>query len=66
MSAHFEVFPDEAGQWRWRLRAKNGEIVATSEGYTDENSARRGIGDMRLAIVQAAPEGDALIVKSDR
>jgi uncharacterized protein YegP (UPF0339 family) len=31
--ARYEVFEDEAGEWRWRLQAANGEIVAQSEGY---------------------------------
>lgn len=30
----FQVYRDKAGEWRWRLRAKNGRIVADSgEGY---------------------------------
>lgn len=39
--AHFEVYRDEAKEYRWRLKAGNGEIVATSEGYTKKSSARR-------------------------
>jgi len=35
----FEVFLDTAGEHRWRLKANNGEIVATSEGYTRRSSA---------------------------
>lgn len=31
----FEVYPDKSGQWRWRLKARNGRIVADgAEGYT--------------------------------
>jgi uncharacterized protein YegP (UPF0339 family) len=34
VSKHVEVFKDASGEWRWRTRAANGEIVATSgEGY---------------------------------
>ena len=30
----FQIFRDKAGEWRWRLTAKNHEIIATSgEGY---------------------------------
>lgn len=30
----YQVFKDRKGEWRWRLRAKNGRIVADSgEGY---------------------------------
>lgn len=42
--AHFEIYPDTAGDWRWRLRAANGRIVADSaEGYASKRNARRAI-----------------------
>ncbi len=37
----FEVYMDRAGQYRWRLKAGNGEIVAVSEGYTTQYNAKR-------------------------
>jgi uncharacterized protein len=37
----FVVYRDIVGQYRWRLIAGNGEIVATSEGYTTKYSAQR-------------------------
>lgn len=37
----FETFQDSAGEWRWRLIAGNGLIVAdSSEGYTRRADAR--------------------------
>lgn len=41
-SPRFEIFPDHAGQHRWRLRAANGEIVAQSESYSSPRDAERG------------------------
>lgn len=36
------VYKDAAGQWRWRLKAKNGRIVADSgEGYKTRRGAVR-------------------------
>ncbi|MCG2701494.1 MAG: YegP family protein [Candidatus Falkowbacteria bacterium] len=32
---------DRAGQYRWRLKARNGEIVAVSEAYTTRYNAKR-------------------------
>jgi uncharacterized protein YegP (UPF0339 family) len=33
----YEVYKDTAGQWRWRLKAANGKIVASSgEGYANK------------------------------
>lgn len=37
----FEVYESRDGQYRWRLVAGNGEIVATSEGYVTKYNAKR-------------------------
>lgn len=29
----FEMYTDKAGEFRFRLKAKNGQIIATGEGY---------------------------------
>ena len=29
----FELYRDDAGEWRWRLKAANGETIASGEGY---------------------------------
>ena len=37
-----EIYVDQAGEWRWRLVARNGETIASSgEGFTRKWSARR-------------------------
>jgi len=41
MYPKFEVYMDRAGQYRWRLKARNGEIVAVSEGYTSKYNAKQ-------------------------
>lgn len=40
--AHFEIFVDSAEEFRFRLRAANGEIILASEGYTSKQSAIGG------------------------
>ena len=40
---HFEVYKDASGQFRWRLRAPNGEPIAASEGYTTKEACMDGI-----------------------
>lgn len=35
---HPEVYQGEDGEWRWRQRAGNGEIVAQGEGYTSRST----------------------------
>lgn len=37
--AKFEIYYSQANDYRWRLKAANGEIVAMSEGYTTKQSA---------------------------
>lgn len=41
MYPKFEVYMDRVGQYRWRLKARNGEIVAISESYTSKYNAKR-------------------------
>jgi uncharacterized protein YegP (UPF0339 family) len=38
------TYEDTKGEWRWRLKAKNGEIIADSgEGYKDKSDCLAGI-----------------------
>ena len=39
----FEMFRDKAGEYRFRLKARNGKIVGTSEGYTAKAGCLNGI-----------------------
>lgn len=40
----FVLYKDDAGQWRWRLYAKNSKIIADSgEGYARKADALHGI-----------------------
>jgi len=43
----FETFTDKAGQFRFRLKASNGEIILASEGYTTKASCANGIASVR-------------------
>lgn len=46
--ATFEVFRDRAGEWRWRLRHDNGNVIATSgQGYASRPGARNGLESVR-------------------
>lgn len=46
----FELFKGgKAGkQWFFRLKARNGQIIATSEAYESEAGARNGIRSVRV------------------
>ena len=43
----FEIYKDKAGEFRFRLKAKNGEIIAASEGYVKKDSCKNGIESVR-------------------
>jgi uncharacterized protein len=40
----FEIYLDTKKQYRWRLKASNGQIIADgSEGYTKKENCQNGI-----------------------
>jgi len=39
----YEIYQDTAGEWRFRLKAENGKVIAVSEGYTRKESCYKGI-----------------------
>ncbi|MFD7011682.1 YegP family protein [Rhodococcus jostii] len=57
MTAKFELFKDTAGQFRFHLKAANGEIIAASQGYTTKAAAQNGITSIK-ANAGAAPIED--------
>lgn len=36
-----QLFKDSDDKWRWRLRAKNGAVLATSEAYSSKDKAKQ-------------------------
>lgn len=43
----FEVYIDKAGEYRFRLKAKNGQIIAAGEGYKAKKSCLNGIASIK-------------------
>ena len=39
----FETYEDKAGEWRFRLKAANGQVIAVGEGYSSEAALKDGI-----------------------
>ena len=52
----FEVYQDKAGEFRFRLKARNGEIIAVSEGYKAKASCMNGIESVRKNAPDAPVE----------
>ena len=64
----FEIFEDEAGEWRWRLRASNGELVAVSEqGFSSKSGVVRSLDVVRrnAAAAEGHTEADATEATTD-
>jgi len=50
----FEVYQDKAGEYRWRLRAANGELLAiTEEGFSSKQACKVSIESVRKAAAAA-------------
>lgn len=49
----FEIYTDKAGEFRFRLKATNGQIIAVSEGYKAMASCMNGIESVKKNAVDA-------------
>jgi len=47
MAGKFEIYKDKAGEFRFRLKAGNGEIILASEGYTAKSGCETGIASVK-------------------
>lgn len=52
MAGKFEIYQDKAGKFRFRLKAANGQVVATGEDYETKAAAMKG-----AEAVQRAADG---------
>ncbi|GAA5153147.1 YegP family protein [Microbacterium pseudoresistens] len=53
MAGKFELYQDKGGDYRFRLKAANGEIVATGQGYASKSGALNGIDSVRRNAADA-------------
>ena len=49
----FEMYVDKAGEFRFRLKATNGQVIATSEGYVSKKNCENGIESVKKNAVDA-------------
>jgi uncharacterized protein len=53
----FQIYQDRKGEYRWRLRARNGEIIADgNEGYRSKASCELGIDLVKQQAASAEVE----------
>ena len=58
----YEVYLDKAGEYRFRLKARNGEPIGKSEGYKAKASAKKGIA----SIAKNAPDAPVVVVEPEK
>lgn len=56
MAARFEVYKDVNKKWRFRLKAGNNEIIATSEAYESKQGCLKGVASVQLNAGKAMIE----------
>jgi uncharacterized protein YegP (UPF0339 family) len=52
--AKFEIYRDAGGEYRWRLRADNNEVVASGEGYRSRDDCEHAV----QLIKEQAPQAE--------
>ena len=52
----FEIYKDKAGEFRFRLKAKNGAIIAVSEGHKTMENCKNGVESVRKNAANATIE----------
>ena len=62
MAGKFELYKDKKGEFRFRLKAANGQNILASEGYKTRASAAKGIESVR----KNSQNPDRLVVKPGR
>jgi uncharacterized protein YegP (UPF0339 family) len=56
MAGKFEIYKDKRGEYRFRLKAGNGKIVATGESYKTKAGVKEGIEAVKRAAANATTD----------
>lgn len=51
---YFEIYKDAKGEYRWRLKAANHEIISQGEGYTSKQNCQHAV-DLLKSTTAATP-----------
>ncbi len=54
MAGKFELWVDKGGEYRFNLLAGNGQVIASSQGYSSKSGALNGIESIRTNAPGAA------------
>ena len=56
MPGKFVLTKGKNGEYRWVLKAANGETIATSEGYASKSGAKNGIDSVKKNAADASTD----------
>ncbi|MBN1623718.1 MAG: YegP family protein [Clostridia bacterium] len=59
MAGKFEVYEDKAGKFRFRLKASNGQVIATGEAYSTKSACLNGVESVK----KNAPDAEVVEVE---
>lgn len=59
MAGKFEVYTDKAGKFRFRLKASNGQVIATGEAYSSKSACLNGVE----SIKKNAPDAEVVEIE---
>lgn len=59
MTGKFELWVDKGGDWRFNLKAANGQVIATSQGYASKAGAQGGIDSVKTN----APDAEVIEIE---
>ena len=57
----FELYKDKGGEFRFRMKAGNGQNIGKSEGYKAKASAKKGIA----SIAKNAPDAPVVVLDAE-
>lgn len=61
MAGKFEVYQDKGGKYRFRLKASNGQVVASGQAYESKSAAKKGCE----SVLKAATGAPVVEVESE-
>ena len=47
MAGKFEIYTDKSGEYRFRLKAANGQVIASGQGYKSREACVNGIESVK-------------------
>ena len=57
---YFEIYKDAKGEYRWRLKAANHEIIAQGQGYTSKQNCQHAVDLVKSTTARPCKRGNKI------